>query len=211
MSLVLPKLYAIADRETLDRRGIRVSSFAGEMARAGVRLLQLRDKVSAPQEVLRGAAAIGEEFEGMDARLVMNDRADLAVLAGWSSVHVGHLDMSPAVVRRVFGPAGSFVGVSTHNEEQVLAADAGCADYVAVGPVFATSTKSDAEPVIGLEGVRRARALTNKPIVAIGGITRENVRSVVEAGADSVAVVGGFFAKGERPGQVAEGFLRLLD
>ena len=211
MSLALPKLYAIADRETLDRRGLRLSSFAGEMARAGVRLLQLRDKVSAPQEVLRGAAAIAGEFEGTDARLVMNDRADLAVLAGWSAVHVGHLDMPPAAVRRVFGQAHSLVGVSTHNDEQVRVAEASCADYVAVGPVFTTSTKSDAEPVIGLEGVRRARALTRKPIVAIGGITRENVRSVVDAGADSVAVVGGFFARGERPGQVAEELLRLLD
>lgn len=210
MIVAFPKLYAIADRETLDRRGIRVSSFAGEMARAGVRLLQFRDKVNPPNEVLRGAAAIGEEFFGTEARLVMNDRADLAVLAGWNGVHVGHRDMPPAAVRKLFGGSGSFIGVSTHNDEQVLAADASCADYVAVGPVFATSTKSDAEPVIGLEGVRRARALTNKPIVAIGGITRENVRSVVDAGADCVAVIGGFFVEGERPGQVAEDFIRLL-
>jgi len=102
------------------------------------------------------------------------------------------------------------VGVSTHNDAQVVAAEAGCADYVAVGPVFATSTKADAEPVIGLEGVRRARALTRKPIVAIGGITLENARSVIEAGADSVAVIGGLFMKGVRPGKVAEDFLAVL-
>jgi thiamine-phosphate pyrophosphorylase len=102
------------------------------------------------------------------------------------------------------------LGVSTHNGEQVTAADAGCADYVAVGPVFATSSKANAEPVVGLEGVRRARALTTKPIVAIGGITRENARSVMDAGADSVAVIGGLLVKGERPGKVAEDFLWIL-
>ena len=104
----------------------------------------------------------------------------------------------------------SVVGVSTHCQAQVVTADAGCADYVAVGPVFATSSKADAEPTIGLEGVRRARALTLKPIVAIGGITRENARSVMDAGADSVAVIGGLLVKGERPGKVAEDFLELL-
>lgn len=210
MRPAFPKLYAIADRATLDARGIRMSCFAGEMARAGVTLLQLRDKVNGPQEVLRGAASIAQAFEGIDARLVMNDRADLAVLAGWSAVHVGHKDMPPGMVRKAMGEMPAFVGVSTHNEDQVIAADAGCADYIAVGPVFATGTKADAEPVIGLEGVRRARALTSKPIVAIGGITRENARSVIDAGADCVAIISGFFAKGERPGQVAEEFLRIL-
>jgi thiamine-phosphate pyrophosphorylase len=102
------------------------------------------------------------------------------------------------------------IGVSTHHEAQVIAADASEADYVAVGPVFATSTKADAEPVVGLEGVRRARALTRKPLVAIGGITRENARSVIDAGADSVAVIGGLLAPGEQPGKIAKDFLEIL-
>jgi thiamine-phosphate pyrophosphorylase len=100
--------------------------------------------------------------------------------------------------------------VSTHTEEQVRAAETTDAEYIAVGPVFATASKADAEPVIGLEGVRRMRELTTKPMVAIGGITRANARSVMEAGADAVAVIGGLFAPGERVEGVARDFLRIL-
>ena len=108
-------------------------------------------------------------------------------------------------------PGSEFwVGVSTHTEEQVRLADASCADYVAVGPVFATGTKLDAEPVIGLEGVRRARALTGKPIVAIGGITRENARSVIDAGADSVAVISALIVESEAVEKVTRDFLEKL-
>ena len=205
--MTLPKLYAIADRATLDARGIRVSEFAREMAQAGVGVLQYRDKVGAPNEVLRAAKEIGAEFAGQDCLLIMNDRADLALLAGWG-VHVGHLDMSPADVRRLLGAA--VIGVSTHNDDQVMKADAGAADYVAIGPVFATSSKADTEPVVGLEGVRRARALTRKPLVAIGGITRENARSVIEAGACSVAVIGALLAVGEPSAKIAKDFLDRL-
>jgi thiamine-phosphate pyrophosphorylase len=208
--MTLPKLYPIVDKATLDARGISVSSFAGEMARAGVGVLQYRDKVGSPQEILRAAEEISAVFAGVDATLILNDRADLAVLAGWSGVHVGHEDMNPCDVRKVMGEQGRVIGVSTHSDEQMIAADAGCADYVAVGPVFATSSKSNAEPVVGLEGVRRARALTKKPLVAIGGITRENARSVIDAGADSVAVIGGLLVKGEQPGKVAKDFLEIL-
>ena len=205
----LSSLYAIVDRTTLDSRDLRLDDFARELRDAGVTLLQYRDKSGTPQEILRAAEEIAAVFAGVEATLILNDRADLAVLAGWSGVHVGHLDLPPAAVRRVLG-AGRVIGVSTHNDEQVRAADAGEADYVAVGPVFATSTKLNAEPVVGLEGVRRARALTAKPIVAIGGITRENARAVIDAGADSVAVIGGLFSDGERPGKVARDFLERL-
>ncbi len=205
-----PRLYPIVDKATLTAKGIRVACFAREMARAGVGVLQYRDKDGSPEEVLRCAAAITEAMAGTGCRLILNDRADLALLAGWSGVHVGAKDVTACAARKVLGARQSWVGISTHNDAQVMAADAGCADYVAVGPVFATSTKADAEPVVGLEGVRRARALTRKPIVAIGGITLENARSVIEAGADSVAVIGGLFVKGVRPGKVAEDFLAIL-
>jgi thiamine-phosphate pyrophosphorylase len=102
------------------------------------------------------------------------------------------------------------VGVSTHTDDQVTEADPSDADYIAVGPVFATATKLNAEPVVGLEGVRRARALTRKPIVAIGGITLENARSVIDAGADSVAVIGGLFVPGRSVREVAGDFLEIL-
>ena len=202
-------LYSIIDKDTLTARGVHLDHFARELRDAGVTLLQYRDKSGAPQEILRAAEEIAAVFAGTEATLILNDRADLAVLAGWSGVHVGHLDLPPAAVRRVLG-AGRVIGVSTHNEDQVREADASEADYVAVGPVFATSTKLNAEPVVGLEGVRRARALTAKPIVAIGGITRANARAVIDAGADSVAVIGGLFSDGERPGKVARDFLERL-
>jgi thiamine-phosphate pyrophosphorylase len=207
--LSFPRLYPIVDAGLLERRGVGVAEFAGVLRDAGVTLLQYRDKTGAPQDVLRSAALIRGAFAGGERRMILNDRADLAVLAGWDGVHLGQGDLLPEDARRVVGE-GRWVGVSTHTDEQVRLAAVSCADYVAVGPVFATGTKLDAEPVIGLEGVRRARALTAKPLVAIGGITRENARSVVDAGADSVAVISGLFVEGESVAKVARDFLEFL-
>jgi thiamine-phosphate pyrophosphorylase len=206
--LILSRLYAIVDAEVLKASGASLQEYVRELRDAGVRLVQYRDKSGSPQQILRCAEEIAQVFSGVaDAMLVMNDRADLAMLAGWG-VHVGHRDLSPAEARTVLGVA--VIGVSTHNDEQVRAAEASEADYVAIGPVFATATKADTEPVVGLEGVRRARALTRKPLVAIGGITRANARSVMEAGADSVAVIGGLMVAGEGPGKIAAEFLEIL-
>jgi thiamine-phosphate pyrophosphorylase len=205
----LPRLYPILDAGFLATRGLEMRGVAEQMRAAGLRLLQYRDKAGSPEAVLQNAAAIREIFAGADCRLILNDRADLAVLAAWDGVHVGQGDLSPEDARRVVG-VERWVGVSTHMDEQVRLADASCADYVAVGPVFATGTKLDASPVIGLEGVRRARALTTKPIVAIGGITRANARRVIEAGADSVAVISALFVEGEPVEKVARHFLEIL-
>jgi thiamine-phosphate pyrophosphorylase len=246
-----PKLYAIVDRATLDTRGVGVREFARELRDGGVRLVQYRDKDNGPQEILRGANAIDEAFEGVEVTRIMNDRADLVVLAGWDGVHVGQGDMGVEAARRVLadrgkmqgslhsglrppvemtGVVGRIVGVSTHNEEQVRVAveprsqerDPSAAlragsghrdlrpDYVAVGPVFATVSKENPEPVVGLDFVRRVRALTELPIVAIGGITLGNARSVIEAGADAVAVIGGLFVEGRTVREVARDFLEVL-
>jgi thiamine-phosphate pyrophosphorylase len=206
---MLPRLYPIIDADILKLHGLEAAYFAGQLRAAGVKLLQYRNKTGAPQEILRGAAVIRELFVGTERRLILNDRADLAVLAAWDGVHVGQGDLSPEDARRVVGEV-SWVGVSTHTDEQVRAAELSCADYVAVGPVFATGTKLDAETVVGLDGVRRARALTTKPIVAIGGITRGNARSVIEAGADSVAVISALIIEGESVEKVARDFLDVL-
>jgi thiamine-phosphate pyrophosphorylase len=205
----LPKLYPILDAGLLNSRAYELRWAAEQLRSAGVGLLQYRDKIANPQAVLRNAGMLREAFAGMGCRLILNDRADLAVLAEWDGVHVGQGDLLPEDARRVVG-AGCWVGVSTHNNEQVQQSDASSADYVAVGPVFATGTKLDAEPVIGLDGVRRARALTTKPIVAIGGIMRANARSVIEAGADSVAVISALFIEGESVEKVARDFLEIL-
>ena len=202
-------LYAIVDAGVLSARGIRLRKFAVGLRSAGVELVQYRDKMGSPQEVLGAAAVLRELFAGTNCQLILNDRADLAVLAQFDGVHVGHEDLSPEDARRVVGASRS-VGVSTHNDEQLRAAELSCADYVAIGPVFATGTKADTEPVVGLEGVRRARALTTKPLVAIGGITRANARSVIDAGADSVAVISALLVEGESVEKVARDFLEIL-
>jgi len=220
-ALILPKLYAIADATVLSGRGLSLRSFAESLHSAGVSLVQLRDKGGSPQAVLAQAAVLREVFRVGEGLLVMNDRTDLAVLAGFDGVHVGQEDLAVDDARRVFErgveheelgaqrvkAAERIVGVSTHTDAQVRAAELSCVDYVAIGPVFATGTKLDAASVVGLEGVRRARALTAKPLVAIGGITRENARSVIEAGADSAAVISGLFSPGQTVAQVARDFL----
>lgn len=203
-----PKLYAILDADVLLRRGMAVTEFAAGLRNGGVELVQYRHKSAAPATLLSNAAVIRDAM-GIQTRLIMNDRSDLAVLAGFDGVHVGQGDLRPEDARRVVG-AGRWVGVSTHNDEQVRLADALDVDYIAVGPIFATGTKLDAEPVIGLEGVRRARALTTKPIVAIGGITRESAWSVIDAGADSVAVISGLMVDGEPVEKVTRDFLEVL-
>jgi thiamine-phosphate pyrophosphorylase len=138
--------------------------------------------------------------------LIMNDRADLALAADFDGVHVGQDDLSPESVRRIIGP-DRWLGVSTHNPEQLREADLTSADYLAIGPVFSTSSKEKPDPVVGLEGVRRARLLTRKPLVAIGGITRENAAAVIEAGADCVAVISDLIRS---PRKSAEEFFRIL-
>ena len=209
----IPRLYAIADAGTLARHQLPLRAFAEHLRDAGVRLLQYRDKTSGPQAILRACAELDEIFAGTGATLILNDRADLAALAGgggpaWG-VHVGQGDLLPGDARSVLGTA-AIVGVSTHDQAQVQLANAGPADYVATGPVFSTSTKLDAEPVVGLEGVRRTRDLTDKPLVAIGGITLANCRSVTAAGADSVAVISGLFLPGRSVRETAQDFLALL-
>lgn len=185
----LPRLYAIVDAEMLASRGIALTGFVKDLRDAGVTLVQYRDKRGDEHEILRNAKIITEIFEGREATLVMNDSPALAHRAGWNAVHVGQTDAEVREARHTL-PPGGIVGCSTHTDQQVVAANAAEADYIAIGPVFATSTKTNAEPVVGLEGVRRARALTARPLVAIGGITLENAASVIEAGADSVAVIG---------------------
>jgi thiamine-phosphate pyrophosphorylase len=207
--MVLPRLYPIADEGVLGRHVLDVALFSEELRAAGVELLQYRNKTGSPQDVLRAALAIREVFVGVTCRLILNDRADLAVIARWDGIHVGQDDLLPKDARRVVGTE-RWVGVSTHTEAQVSLADRSCANYIAVGPVFATGSKLDAEPIIGLEGVRRARALTGKPLVAIGGITRENARSVIDAGADSVAVISALLAVGEPIEKVARDFIEIL-
>lgn len=207
--LTLPRLYAIVDAGTLASRGIPLHRFVEELRDAGVTLVQYRDKLGSEEEILRNAEIISRIFAGHEAVLVMNDSPRLAALAGWHAVHVGQEDAAVAEAR-AFLPRGAIVGCSTHTEEQVRVADAAGADYIAIGPVFSTATKLNAEPVVGLQGVRRARQLTARPLVAIGGISRENASSVLAAGADSVAVIGALCPQGEEFGAGVRDFLKAV-
>lgn len=184
---------------------------AQQLAEAGVTLLQYRNKQDSDILVSQDALALGQALReaAPHMTLILNDRPALVAPAGWDGVHVGQDDLSPAQARILAGPT-AIIGVSTHTDEQVRLADLEAVDYIAIGPVFSTISKSDSSPVIGLAGVERARALTSKPLVAIGGITLENAPSVYDAGADSLAVISAIFAPDHSPGQAAKEFLRIL-
>jgi len=206
--LRMPKLYAILDVACFAlplRTTAAIVSYASDLTAGGVTLLQYRNKVGTTREMLEHARAIRQAL-GSGVTLIMNDRADICIAAGYEGVHVGQEDLSAEGARAVIG-GGRLLGVSTHNLDQLKEADAGPADYIAFGPVFATSSKRDHDPVVGIEGIRAARAATSKPLIAIGGITRANAKSVIEAGADSVAVISDLLSS---PKKVAEEFLRLL-
>jgi thiamine-phosphate pyrophosphorylase len=203
------RLYAIVDAACFSTTE-DVALFAEELVAGGCTLLQYRNKSGDARVMLEQARELRRRSRARapapHVRLFMNDRADLCLAAEFDGVHVGQGDLSPASVRGIIGPQ-RWLGVSTHNPEQLLEADLTSADYVAIGPVFSTASKENPDPVVGLEGVRRARQLTRKPLVAIGGITRANAASVIEAGADSVAVISDLIRS---PRKSAEEFFRIL-
>jgi thiamine-phosphate pyrophosphorylase len=216
----VPRLYAIVDCAFFPNNE-ELIHFAQELVAGGCTLLQYRNKSGNARVMLEQARELRRRFHSHPnaakgaalgwgtqppVRLIMNDRADLCLAADFDGVHVGQEDLSPESVRKIIGRE-RWLGVSTHNPEQIREADMTSADYLAIGPVFATSSKEKPDPVVGLEGVRRARALTRKPLVAIGGITRANAASVIAAGADSVAVISDLLRE---PRKSAEEFLRIL-
>ena len=205
--LHLPKLYAIVDVTCFApqlRTTNSIVEFARDLNEGGVTLLQYRNKNGDTRQMVQHAREIKRVLEGK-VMLIMNDRADICVALGFDGVHLGQEDLPAEGARLVVGER--LVGISTHNIAQVKEADATSADYVAIGPVFPTTGKKNPDALVGLEGVRKARAATKKPLVAIGGITRQNAKSVIEAGADSVAVISDLLSS---PRRAAEEFLRLL-
>ncbi len=182
------RVYAIADAEALGATPLPAA--VGAMAEAGVRWIQVRAKRLSGSELFRALEECCRRVEGSEARLWVDDRADLAALFPVAGLHLGQADLPPAAARRVVGGA-VWIGLSTHDDEQLAVADADPAvDVIAVGPVFPTTGKERPDPVVGLDFVRRARARTRKPLVAIGGIDAGNVAEVLAAGADRVAVLG---------------------
>jgi thiamine-phosphate pyrophosphorylase len=176
---------------------------------AGVKLLQYRAKNAAAREFWADSRSIAETARRAECTFIVNDRPDVAYLAGADGVHVGQDDLDVEQARQVIGP-DHWVGVSTHNLEQFRKAAASSADYIAVGPIFQTISKSNPDPVVGTELLRRVRRLTEKPIVAIGGITLERAGDVRAAGADSVAVISDIL-NAKDPARMAREYIRRLD
>ncbi len=210
-----PSFYPILDAGILPpdpqlRRG-ELLRLVRRLVDAGASILQYRNKSGSDAQVLDDARWI-RDGAGPDPTLILNDRVHLVERAGFDGAHVGQEDLAPGEARRLLG-SGRVLGLSTHHPGQVSVADQEPVDYIAVGPAFETGSKENPDPVIGLEGVRAARRLTQRPLVAIGGIKLENAAQVIAAGADSVAVITAVFGKSVDPvatGRKVEDFLRLL-
>lgn len=206
MNREFPPLYAILSADLLSSASTDYASeFAAMLANAGVGIIQYRNKHATARTLLEVSTKISAALTKTSARFVVNDRTDIARLAGADGVHVGQDDLpvedARAISQQIIPPseraasaekfgvnAKFWVGISTHTLEQVRSADATSADYIAIGPIFATTTKKNHEAIVGTEFIRQARQLTNKPLVAIGGITMQTAEEVFRAGADSIAV-----------------------
>jgi thiamine-phosphate pyrophosphorylase len=185
----LPRLYAIADASFGDCVQIAEALFAG-----GARLVQVRNKKADPRGFIGQVERI-IAFAPADAQVIVNDRVDIALLAGAAGVHLGQTDLPPAAARRILGH-GRIIGYSTHNLSQALEADGLPVDYLAVGPIFATATKENPDPVVGLDKLAEICHAVKKPVVAVGGITLQDAQQVINAGAHSVAIIRDLLAHG---------------
>ena len=204
----LPRLYPILDSGLLARRDIAVVDAADALLSAGVENLQFRHKGHVSRATLSDLEAVAKLCHAASVQLVVNDRADLARMVG-AALHLGQEDLPPAAARRVVGLEVS-IGFSTHNESQLRAAREEPVDYLALGPIFGTSSKENPDPTVGVEGLRRLRPLTDRPLVAIGGITRANAHEVFAAGADSVAIIGDLIPEDGSIAARAQEWLSLL-
>ncbi len=185
----LPRIYPILDSASLEARGMDICAAATALLEGGAAILQVRHKGHWNRDFFGSVQQISRLCRESGASLIVNDRADFALLLE-AGLHIGQDDLPPRDARKLMG-SSAIIGYSSHNPAQLCAAGGEPVDYVALGPVFATSSKRNPDPVVGVEEVRRCRALLDKPLVAIGGITLENARAVFEAGADSVALIGG--------------------
>ena len=182
----LPRVYPLTDGQL---SGLSQVQQVRLLSLGGASLIQLREKRMAAREFYEEAKAAVAATAQWGVKLLINDRVDIALAVGAHGVHLGQDDMPPDAARKLLGP-DALIGYSTHSVEQAIAATKLPIDYLAVGPIFATTTKSDTAPVVGLEGLRAVREATGDfPLVAIGGITRENAPEVLQAGADSVALI----------------------
>lgn len=210
-------LYAITDARLTN---LSHAAQVSELIAGGARLIQLRDKHSSPHEFYEDAQKAVHIARLAGATLIINDRVDIALALGADGVHLGQDDLPPASARRLIDEKASgrkfIIGCSTHNEAQAIAAASSPVDYIAVGPVFQTTSKDNPDPAIGLEGVRRVRAALDAmrarvPLVAIGGIDTGRAKDVLRAGANSVAVIGALLSENSNIEARTREFLAVLD
>jgi thiamine-phosphate pyrophosphorylase len=205
MLFPLPKVYPITD---IALSGLSHAEQVEMLGEGGATFIQLREKVLSPLDFFLQAGAAVEVARRRGMQVIINDRVDIALAVRAHGVHLGQNDLPPEAARRLLG-ADSTIGYSTHNIEQVQRALALPIDYLAIGPIFPTTSKADTEPVVGLDGLRAVRNLVTKlPIVAIGGITPQNAKAVIEAGATSVAVISNLVSD---PTRIAERTRSLLE
>ena len=188
---MIPAFYPVLDTGLLNRCGLSITDAAEALLQAGARILQFRHKDFFSRQVFEEAERVARMCRDAGTLFVINDRADIAMLLG-AALHLGQDDLPPAEARRIM-PPDRVIGFSTHNADQLRAGDLGPVDYVAIGPIFGTTSKQNPDPVVGLDRLRSLRRLTRKPLVCIGGITRETAPAVLEAGADSVAIIGDLY------------------
>lgn len=200
MSLVVPKVYPITDVRI---SGLSHAEQVERLAAGGASLIQLREKAASPREFYDDAIEAMKIARRLNVRIVINDRLDIAMAVDADGVHVGQQDLPPDHARRLLGES-RIVGFSTHSVKQAVEADRAPVDYIAIGPVFQTHTKENPHAVVGLEAIAEIKRQISKPLVAIGGITLARVPSVLEAGADSVAVISDLLSTGNIPERIRE-------
>ena len=204
-SFRLPRVYPITD---IAISGLSHAEQVAGFAEGGATLVQLRDKHTPALHLYEQAQSALRVARQHGVQLIINDRIDIALAVGAAGVHVGQDDLPPDAARRLLGDE-AIIGYSTHTLEQAIAVARLPIDYLAIGPIFQTSTKDDLSPVVGLEGLRAVRRATlSLPLVAIGGITRTNAPEVINAGADSVAMIRGLLSN---PAEISATLAALLE
>ena len=200
------RLCLVTDRDLA--RGRALTDIAEGAVRGGATLVQLREKTATTRAFVEEARALKSLLKTLGVGLIINDRLDVALAVDADGVHVGQSDMRVEDVRRLFG-SEKIVGLSITDASEIGRSDAAAADYLGVGPVYPQQTKGDAAPALGVEGFAQLRAMTQKPVVAIGGLKPENSAALLAAGADGLAVVSALVAAAD-PAAEARRFMRLF-
>ena len=205
MTLSIPRLYPITDARLT---GLSHSEQIERLAAGGATFIQLREKLAAPREFYNSALEAMKVARRLGVQIIINDRVDIAMAVAADGVHLGQDDLPPERVRAIVGQS-RIIGFSTHNLKQALEADSTSVDYIAIGPVFQTSTKEKPDPVVGLEALGEIKQRISKPLVAIGGITLDRAQETIAAGADSLAIISDLYMTGDIADRARQYFERV--